>query len=133
MSDTYTDVTKDKYAKYDEKSCHSVREILNLVGDKWSILIVVLLESGTKRFSELHHSIEGISQRMLTRTLRGLECDGLLTRRVEPTVPPSVYYTLTPLGETLLVPVKALATWAQENYPQILKAQIEFNKKNNGI
>ena len=129
MSHSYTDVSNGNSGQYAEQSCHAVREVLNLVGDKWSILVVVNLESGTKRFSELQHIIEGISQRMLTRTLRELERDGLVTRRVEPTVPPSVYYKLTPLGETLLVPVKGMAEWARKCYPQITAAQQKFDKK----
>ncbi len=108
-------------------SCKAPREVLSLVGDKWSVLVVILLKDGTKRFSELRHRIEGISQRMLTRTLRGLERDGLLTRRVEPTVPPSVYYELTPLGRTLLTPVEAIAGWASANYAAILSAREEFD------
>jgi DNA-binding HxlR family transcriptional regulator len=106
--------------------------VLSLVGDKWSVLIVVILQGGTRRFNELRHSIEGISQRMLTRTLRQLERDGLITRTVEPTVPPSVYYALTPLGQTLLVPVTALATWAQVHYPEICAAREVFDVKNGG-
>jgi len=129
MSDTYKDVTSCEGAEYSEKSCLPVREVLNLVGDKWSILIVRILDTGTKRFSELQHSIDGISQRMLSRTLRDLERNGLLTRRVEPTLPISVYYSLTPLGKTLLVPVKGLAEWALKNYPQINEAQQAFDKK----
>ena len=93
MSGSYKNVSKAQTAKHTEQSCRPIREVLNLVGDKWSILVVALLQDGTKRFSELQRSIDGISQRMLTRTLRELEGYGLLTRKVEPTVPPSVYYT----------------------------------------
>lgn len=130
MSVSYKNVTKPKHTK---QSCMGVREVLSLVGDKWSVLIVVILNDGSRRFSELLHSIEGISQRMLTLTLRELERDGLLTRTVEPTVPPRVHYELTKLGQTLLEPVKALATWAQINHPQILEAQRNFNKNNKKI
>ncbi len=129
MSGTNKRVTTKESVKHTEQSCRPIREVLNLVGDKWSILIVAILDGGTKRFSEIQHSIEGISQRMLTRTLRELERYGLLTRRVEPTVPPSVYYTLTPLGKTLLVPIKGLAEWARMNYPKIHEAQEKFDKK----
>jgi DNA-binding HxlR family transcriptional regulator len=129
MSGTNKRVTR-KAPSHTEQSCRPVREVLNRVGDKWSILIVSILDEGTKRFSEIQHSIEGISQRMLTRTMRELERDGLLTRRVEPTVPPSVYYSLTPLGKTLLVPVRAVAQWAFENYKEINEAQQAFDKKN---
>ncbi len=113
-------------------SCQAPREVLSLVGDKWSVLIVMILKDGTRRFNELRHSIEGISQRMLTRTLRQLEREGLITRTVEPTVPPSVYYALTPLGLTLLAPIAALAVWAKAHYPAICKARDIFDAKNGG-
>ena len=135
MLDTHTDVTASAAipaAKHSAQSCTPIREVLSLVGDKWSILVVALLKDGTLRFSELQRSIEKvapISQRMLTRTLRGLERDGLLTRRVEPTVPPSVYYTLTPLGKDLLAPVKGLIDWARANYPAMEKAQGLFDAR----
>lgn len=122
-------VPTSQVVKHTEESCLPVRGVLSLVGDKWSILIVAILAGGTKRFSELQRSIEGISQRMLTRTLRELERSGLLTRTVEPTLPPSVYYSLTPLGETLLEPVKALTDWALANYPQMQKAKDQFDRK----
>lgn len=95
--------------------CLATREVLNRVGDKWSVLIVALLGEGRHRFSELRRSVEGISQRMLTLTLRGLERDGLITRTVYPTIPPRVEYELTELGRTLLVPINALADWAEKN------------------
>lgn len=114
---------------HDSSTCQAVRGILNLVGDKWSILIVVTLEGGTKRFSEIQHGIEGISQRMLTRTLRELERVGLIDRRVEPTVPPSVYYSLTLQGRTLLDPVKVLAKWALDNTAYIETSKSKFDKK----
>jgi DNA-binding HxlR family transcriptional regulator len=95
--------------------CLATRDVLNRVGDKWSVLIVALLGEGRHRFSELRRSIEGISQRMLTLTLRGLERDGLVTRTVHATVPPRVDYELTELGQTLLVPIHALADWAEKN------------------
>ena len=110
-----------------ENSCLAVREVLNLVGDKWSILIVTMLDGNAKRFTEIQHSINGISQRMLTRTLRQLERNGLVDRRVEPTVPPSVYYSLTPLGKTLIDPVTSLAAWALQNYPKMQTSQKAFD------
>ncbi len=94
------------------ESCLATREVLHRVGDKWSVLIVSTLGEGPLRFSDVRRAIEGISQRMLTLTLRALERDGLVLRTVFPTVPPSVRYELTPLGRTLLVPISALATWA---------------------
>ncbi|UCM90589.1 winged helix-turn-helix transcriptional regulator [Streptomyces marincola] len=89
-----------------------VGDVFRRVGDKWSLLLVVLLGSRPHRYNELHRSIEGISQRMLTRTLRALETDGLVHREVHPTVPPTVEYRLTPLGRSLLEPLSALADWA---------------------
>src|SRR5271170_1581800 len=95
-------------------SCIAVREVLNRVGDKWSVLIVSLLADGPKRFSDLRRSIEGISQRMLTLTLRGLERDGLVTRTVFPTIPLRVDYELTKQGLTLLEPIRALSDRADD-------------------
>ena len=109
--------------------CLAVREVLNRVGDKWSVLIVAMLQQGPRRFSELKRAIEGISQRMLTLTLRGLERDGLVTRTVFPSVPPRVDYALTPLGETLLEPVLALAAWAGEHREDIQAARDRFDRK----
>ncbi|UIJ44603.1 helix-turn-helix transcriptional regulator [Sphingomonas cannabina] len=104
-----------------------MRQVLARVGDKWSILTVMLLRDGTKRFSELQRSIEGISQRMLTLTLRGLERDGFVTRTVYPTIPPKVEYALTPLGRSLCEPVTALGQWAQANVAAIDAARRRFD------
>ncbi|WP_163505223.1 winged helix-turn-helix transcriptional regulator [Fodinicola acaciae] len=101
----------------------AVTDVLRRVGDKWSILVIVLLGRRRFRFSELHREIETISQRMLTRTLRGLAHDGLVHREVFPTKPPSVEYRLTPLGESLLGPLSTLADWAVEHQPQIAAAR----------
>jgi len=100
-----------------------VTDVLRRVGDKWSVLVVVLLGKRPYRFNELHRGIATISQRMLTRTLRGLETDGLVHREVLPTNPPSVEYRLTPLGQSLLVPLSALADWAVENRTEIAAAR----------
>jgi DNA-binding HxlR family transcriptional regulator len=110
-------------------SCLAVREVLNRVGDKWSVLIVSLLANGPKRFSELRRQIEGISQRMLTLTLKGLERDGLVTRTVYPSIPPRVEYELTHLGLTLRKPIQALAVWAQENREQIQQARNSYDAR----
>ncbi|HEX2879982.1 MAG TPA: helix-turn-helix domain-containing protein [Polyangiaceae bacterium] len=98
------------------------------MGDKWSILVVGILQDGSMRFSELRRSVDGISQRMLTLTLRGLERDGLVTRTVTPTTPPRVDYALTRLGRTLLDPIMALAKWAQTNRVSIQTARLRFDK-----
>jgi DNA-binding HxlR family transcriptional regulator len=99
-------------AETDEEACRQVLQILTLIGDKWSIMVIGQLRDGTLRFGELHRAVTGISQRMLTLTLRRLERDGLLTRTVHATVPPRVDYTLTELGTTLLDSVAALSAWA---------------------
>jgi DNA-binding HxlR family transcriptional regulator len=111
------------------ESCLAVREVLSRVGDKWSVLIVGTLGAGPLRFGELRRAIEGISQRMLTLTLRALERDGLVTRTVHPTVPPSVEYALTPLGTTLLASVDGLARWAADNRQAIQRSREVFDQK----
>jgi len=109
------------------KECRAVSEVLARVGDKWSMLVVVMLGDGPKRFNELRRSIGGISQRMLTLTLRALERDGLVTRTVFPTIPPRVDYALTELGRSLLTPVGALSAWALENRSRIQEARQRFD------
>ena len=111
------------------EDCRAVSEVLDRVGDKWSVLVVVTLGDGPKRFNELRRSIASISQRMLTLTLRGLERDGLVTRTVFPTIPPRVDYELTELGHSLLQPVGALGSWARENRARILRARLRFDAK----
>lgn len=112
--------------------CQRVSEVLSRVGDKWSVLIVNVLGAGPMRFSALRRAIDGISQKMLTATLRALERDGFVTREVFPTVPPSVEYALTPLGRDLLVPVKALAKWALENHGEMDAARRKFDARRAG-
>jgi DNA-binding HxlR family transcriptional regulator len=107
--------------------CRAVSDVLARVGDKWSVLVVTRLGAGPLRFNELRRSIGGISQRMLTLTLRGLERDGLITRTVFPTIPPRVDYALTPLGRDLLQPVSALGDWAIRNQPKIARARERFD------
>lgn len=111
------------------ESCVATREVLHRVGDKWSVLIIAVLSKGPKRFSELRRSIDGISQRMLTLTLRGLDRDGLLKRTVTASIPPRVDYELTRLGKTLLEPVLALAAWAEQHRTEIQVARDTFDRK----
>lgn len=99
----------------DELAICPVSGLFQRIGDKWSMLVVIMLGKRPYRYNELHRAIEGVSQRMLTRTLRILEEDNLVRREVFPSVPPSVEYSLTPLGESLLVPLSALAEWAVRN------------------
>src|ERR671927_1562705 len=99
--------------------CRAISQILSRIGDKWSVLVVMTLSHGPQRFSELRDKIGGISQKMLTATLRGLERDGLVTRTVFPTIPPRVNYELTDLGRGLSRPVEALGQWAKDHLDQI--------------
>jgi DNA-binding HxlR family transcriptional regulator len=115
--------------KPSESDCRATREILDLVGDKWSLYIVGTLRDGPLRFNELKREIDGISQRMLTLTLRGLERDGLVTRTMFATIPPRVDYELTALGQTLMEPVMALVAWADSNQLAIAQARKHFDEK----
>ncbi|MUL41057.1 helix-turn-helix transcriptional regulator [Streptomonospora sp. PA3] len=112
----------------DEHEQCPVTDVLRRVGDKWTVLVVVLLGQRPHRFNELHRGIEAISQRMLTRTLRGLEEDGLVHREVFATVPPSVQYSLTPLGKSLLKPLSGLAEWAIEHQSAIAESRRVNNR-----
>ncbi len=107
--------------------CRAISDVLARIGDKWSVLVVSRLGAGSMRFNELRRSIGGISQRMLTLTLRGLERDGLVTRTVFPTIPPRVDYALTSLGRDLLEPVSALGEWATRNQAKIARAREKFD------
>jgi DNA-binding HxlR family transcriptional regulator len=113
----------------DTEDCRAVGSILARVGDKWTVLIVVLLGDGPKRFNEIKRMVGGISQRMLTFTLRGLERDGLVTRTVFPTTPPRVDYELTKLGSTLWEAVEPLGSWAREHVSQILISRQRFDEE----
>lgn len=109
------------------EDCRAVSDILQRIGDKWSILVVGKLGSGPMRFSHLRSAVGGISQKMLTTTLRGLERDGFVTRTVYPTVPPRVDYELTELGFALLEPVGALGDWARANIGRVNAARARFD------
>ena len=104
-----------------------VREVLDRVGDTWSVLVIINLKAHPMRFNALRRSIEGISQRMLTVTLRSLERDGLVSRAVRPTTPPEVEYSLTELGHSLAGPLAGLGIWAAENRVRMRKARAEFD------
>lgn len=111
------------------EDCTPFREALSLMGDKWSVLLVYSLHQGPKRFTELKHLAEGISQRMLTLTLRKLERDGLVTRTVYPTIPPRVDYELTEIGQSLLKPVGALFDWAARNSGAIAASRRNYDSR----
>lgn len=121
----HMNVTGDTVHRRSE--CLRVSEILARVGDKWSIQVVSTLGDGPHRFNELKRAIEGISQRMLTLTLRGLERDGLITRKVTPSIPPRVDYALTELGQSLLEPVQALGDWALANRTTVDTARTRYD------
>ncbi len=110
----------------DADSC-PVRDVLDHLGDKWSTLMIMVLADGPKRFSAIRRAVPDISQRMLTQTLRDLERDGLLNRQVFPTKPPSVEYSLTPLGLSLLEPLAGLVAWATAAHPEITAARLAYN------
>ncbi|UYO00093.1 MAG: helix-turn-helix transcriptional regulator [Devosia sp.] len=104
-----------------------VRDVLDKIGDKWSMLLVMTLASGAKRFNQLHRDVPDISQKMLTQTLRDLQRDGLVARQVFDTKPPSVEYRLTPLGHSLIVPFGHLIEWANESIPDIAASRMAFD------
>ena len=110
---------------FDPKRC-PVRDVLAHLSDKWTTLIITSLAAGDQRFGAINRSIPDISKRMLTQSLRDLERDGLVTRHVFPTSPPSVEYRLTPLGRSLLDPFGALVKWAEENHSAIRAARARF-------
>lgn len=106
-----------------EFQCCPVRDVLDRIGDRWTVLVLGELANGTRRFSELRRAVPDISQRMLSQTVRHLEADGLISRTVFPTVPPRVDYALTDLGRSLMVPLGALVAWAGANHPHIRLAR----------
>ncbi|MET3597890.1 DNA-binding HxlR family transcriptional regulator [Mesorhizobium shonense] len=99
--------------------CRKVNAILSRIGDKWTILAITMLADQPRRFNELKRLIGGISQQMLTRTLKALEADGMVTRKVHATVPPQVEYGLTDLGSSLAAPIMQLATWVLDHLDEI--------------
>lgn len=110
------------------KDCPS-RQVLDRIGDRWSVLVVAVLGDGPRRYTELGSIIEGVSQKMLTQTLRGLERDGLVTRTVHAVVPPRVDYELTGLGRSLLDAVSVLAAWATTHIGEVLAARDAYDAR----
>ncbi|MBB5234136.1 winged helix-turn-helix transcriptional regulator [Deinococcus budaensis] len=115
------------------RACTQLGRILNSIGDKWTIMVIGVLSDGPVRFNELRRTIGGVSQRMLTLTLRDLERDGLLTRTVYPTIPPRVDYELTPLGRTLIEPLRALSEWAVTHQAELAQAQASYDQRPENI
>jgi DNA-binding HxlR family transcriptional regulator len=120
--------TERKVPDTGHETCRALADILARIGDKWSVFVVGMLSNGPMRFNEIKRAVDGISQRMLTLTLRGLERDGLVTRTVYPTIPPRVDYALTEHGRTLIGPLNALAAWARDNSAAVHAARERFDK-----
>lgn len=112
------------------RDCRTVAPVLSQVGDKWTVLVIVTLRQGPRRFNEIKRNITGISQQMLTRTLRALERDGMVTRLVVPTMPPQVHYELSALGISLAEPLLALGNWVRDNIAEIEAARLRYERKN---
>ncbi|WP_236601818.1 helix-turn-helix domain-containing protein [Ktedonobacter sp. SOSP1-52] len=104
------------------------RRGLELIADHWTLLVIVALQQGTKRFSQIHAQIEDISKKMLTQTLRALERDGLVKRVVYPVVPPMVEYSLTTLGQTLIEPIWALRDWSEKYIEEVERIRVEYDQ-----
>lgn len=120
--------SKGEFVMCDESNCAPIREILDRVGDKWSLYIIATLHGGPLRFNEIKREVNGISQRMLTLTLRSLERDGLLTRTVAASVPLRVEYSLTEVGRSLRAPIIGLITWAIDNRSRMEKARANYDR-----
>ncbi len=114
---------------HDISDCRAVSDTLSRIGDKWSVLVIVHLGEGPRRFSELQRSIGNISQKMLSSTVRGLERDGYLTRSVTPSIPPRVDYALTDLGRDLLEPIRGIEAFARRNQARIAEARARFDAR----
>lgn len=109
--------------------CKAMAQVLDRVGDKWTVMVVGVLSGGPQRFNTILRTIGGVSHRMLTLTLRGLERDGLVTRTIYPTIPPKVEYELTELGNSLIAPLRALSSWGVKNRPAIEEARARFDAR----
>ncbi|WBP90548.1 winged helix-turn-helix transcriptional regulator [Kitasatospora cathayae] len=133
MSVGHTAVTTPRPVVWcDEGVDCGIRDLLNRLGDRWSVLAVVELAQGVRRFRELQRALPGISQRMLTLTVRRLERDGLVSRTVHPTVPPQVEYELTPLGHSLTHLVRAMVDWSYDHHDAIVTSRQEWDEANPG-
>jgi DNA-binding HxlR family transcriptional regulator len=111
------------------RNCRHVAPVLSQVGDKWTVLIIMSLRTGPRRFNDIKRTVTGISQQMLTRTLKTLERDGMVIRTALPTTPPQVHYELSPLGHSLSVPVVAIGRWVQDHIAEIEQARTVFDSR----
>jgi DNA-binding HxlR family transcriptional regulator len=127
MTTTYT-ASRDGRFDVLAAACPT-RQVINSIGDRWSLLVLYALEGGTLRFQQLRRMVDGVSQKMLTQTLRGLERDGLVRREVFASVPPRVEYSLTPLGASLSDIIAAVRTWAYDNMDEIDQARASFDNR----
>lgn len=127
-------VTKQLPHSHDLESsdCQKISQVLSRIGEKWSVLIIMYLAEKPRRFTEIKRAINGVSQRMLTLCLRGLERDGIVERTVYAVMPPHVEYALTPLGHSLTAPVIALGSWAREHISAIDAAREAFDARESG-
>lgn len=126
------DQANEYVTRWNENACGNlgncpVRGVLDKISDKWSMLLVMTLASGPRRFNQLRREVPDISQKMLTQTLRDLQRDGMVSRRVFDTKPPSVEYRLTELGQSIIVPFGYLITWASDSHAEIASARVEFD------
>ena len=124
MSETNIDVRQGRGV---QSNCGVLTDILARIGSRWTVMVVRALSQGSKRYSEIASVVDGISQRMLTLTLKGLERDGLVTRTMYPTIPPRVDYELTERGRTLIAPLKALRTWSVQHQQAIEASRREYD------
>ena len=122
------DVTADPVVEM-LRNCQQVTPLLSHVGDKWTVLIIMTLRYGPRRFNEIKRTVDGISQQMLTRTLKMLERDGMVIRTAFPTTPPQVRYELSPLGHSLAEPVIAIGNWVFEHHDEIQRARKSFDSR----
>jgi DNA-binding HxlR family transcriptional regulator len=126
LGETHMDVRARSHS-YEE--CRASADVLARIGEKWTVMVVGVLSQGSMRYSQIFKLMHGISQRMLTLTLKSLERDGLVTRTMHPTIPPRVDYALTERGQTLIVPLSALGIWAQENRTAIEATRRDFDQR----
>jgi DNA-binding HxlR family transcriptional regulator len=127
-----SDLPKSGFVEHHPDECRAVGQILDRIGDKWTVMVVGALSNGPLRFNAIMREIGGVSHRMLTLTLRGLERDGLVTRTAYATIPPKVEYELTELGRSLIEPLRVLATWAVKHRPEMERARAKFEPAKNG-
>jgi len=131
LIDIVRPATADDQCRTDDAAC-PVRDVLQRISDKWSLLIILTLRAQPRRFGQLRRGIPDISQRMLTQTLRNLQREGLIHRQVFPTNPPSVEYSLTDCGQSLLVPLAGLLRWVEAHHDRIHAARTSFDSQRRG-